>query len=462
MSNAAPLVTGDVAEASCRSGSLDRKLFAMGLGLIALALLRLSPEVVETLRGLGQDLLLSLRTRRLPMRVGYGSSDELLTLARLAWPILLALSLWRWREPMLVRGAALTLTVMACETLASVIFGTGFGLVHGGQGLRFESRGRSGWLTLGIVLFGLLRLGLELVLMAKAWRIDFDAHRAARRQGLRRGHPRAVAGRLMVLGALGFAALVFSIQVWDGYIYLVSSDSSIRRLVLRSEPRPSRGSRYNESPQARRLRKAAAALDEASFALAEENFSQAVSAYSRAITLDEALLEDYPKSMNARSHLALVRNNLAWLLSTCAEDRFRDPNRAVQLARGAVALAQKDGNYWNTLGAAYFRAGQFPEADAAFARSMELRGGGDAYDWYFLAMIRHAAGQEPEANRLYERAVQREDSDQGGTEELHRFRVEAANALALSPPPAFNPSHQFRGVRHGRPLSGRSRALTSE
>jgi tetratricopeptide (TPR) repeat protein len=45
-----------------------------------------------------------------------------------------------------------------------------------------------------------------------------------------------------------------------------------------------------------------------------------------------------------------VLNNLAWFLARYPNAKFRDPGRAVELARKALEFAPKRGTYWNTLG----------------------------------------------------------------------------------------------------------------
>lgn len=75
----------------------------------------------------------------------------------------------------------------------------------------------------------------------------------------------------------------------------------------------------------------------------------AIAHYTRAIELDP----DY--------HLAY--NNLAWLLVTCSQQRFRDGEKAVEYARKACELTQwKDPHAMDTLAAAYAEAGNFDEA----------------------------------------------------------------------------------------------------
>src|SRR5207245_4722680 len=90
---------------------------------------------------------------------------------------------------------------------------------------------------------------------------------------------------------------------------------------------------------------------------------------------------------------------LAWFLAMCADEPTRDPKRAVELARKAVELAPQDGGCWNTLGAANFRAGDRDECLKALEKSMQLRQGGDALDWLFLAMVHHQEGNVQEAKK---------------------------------------------------------------
>src|SRR5262249_46350585 len=79
-----------------------------------------------------------------------------------------------------------------------------------------------------------------------------------------------------------------------------------------------------------------------------------------------------------------VRNDLAWLLATCPDVKVRDPRRAVELAKKAVELDPR-ASYFNTLGAAQYRARNFTEALAALKKSMDMTKGGDGFDWFFLA-----------------------------------------------------------------------------
>jgi serine/threonine protein kinase/tetratricopeptide (TPR) repeat protein len=124
-------------------------------------------------------------------------------------------------------------------------------------------------------------------------------------------------------------------------------------------------------------------------------------------------------------------NNCAWQLAVGPEPRLRDPRQAVDLAKRAVDLAPKNGTFWNTLGAAQYRAGDWKAAIAALDKSMELRKGGDSFDWFFLAMARWQLGDKEKARTWFDKAVQWMDKNQPKNEELSHFRAEAAELLGI-------------------------------
>jgi serine/threonine protein kinase/tetratricopeptide (TPR) repeat protein len=159
-------------------------------------------------------------------------------------------------------------------------------------------------------------------------------------------------------------------------------------------------------------------------------FDQAISDYSRATELD-------PKAAGAW-------NDLAWLLATCPEDKYRDAGKAVAFARKATELTPKDGTVWNTLGAAHYRAGDWKDAVAAFVKSMEFRDGGDSFDWFFLAMAHERLGKTELARKWHGLAVRWMAAKNPKDEELLRFRAEAGEVIgvgaeAAGPPPPAPP-----------------------
>src|SRR5262249_3225564 len=137
------------------------------------------------------------------------------------------------------------------------------------------------------------------------------------------------------------------------------------------------------------------------------------------------------KKLASGTTLAREMNNLAWNLAVDPDPQLRDPAQAVELARKAVELAPMQGMYWNTLGVAHYRAGDCKAAIAALEKSMELRKGGDSFDWFFLVMAHWKLVQKDKARAWYDRAVQWLDKNQPNNEELLRFRAEASELLEL-------------------------------
>jgi tetratricopeptide (TPR) repeat protein len=92
---------------------------------------------------------------------------------------------------------------------------------------------------------------------------------------------------------------------------------------------------------------------------------------------------------------------LAVLLTTCPDARFRNPERAIELAE--AALHREDGSSWQLLGVAYYRAGQLQPAIDSLNRSVAIWDGGDAFNWAFLAMAHWRLGNEQEARQWFDK-----------------------------------------------------------
>jgi tetratricopeptide (TPR) repeat protein len=137
------------------------------------------------------------------------------------------------------------------------------------------------------------------------------------------------------------------------------------------------------------------------------------------------------KAVGLKPDDAEANNYLARGLATCADANVRDLAQAVALAKRAVELAPTKGAYWNTLGVAHYHAGERKSAIADLEKSVELRGGGDSHDWFFLAMALWQFGDKEKAREFYDRAVQWMDKNEPTNEDLRRFRAEAAELLEL-------------------------------
>jgi tetratricopeptide (TPR) repeat protein len=96
-------------------------------------------------------------------------------------------------------------------------------------------------------------------------------------------------------------------------------------------------------------------------------------------------------------------------------------------------LEPDEGDYWNTMGVARYRAGDWRGAIAALEKATALHGR-TSYDDFFLAMSHWQLGERPEARRLYDQAVQWMEKNRPRNEELRRFRGEAAELLGIGDP----------------------------
>ena len=201
-----------------------------------------------------------------------------------------------------------------------------------------------------------------------------------------------------------------------------------------------------EFPQVPHLRRAlAASLSHLGIVLGVMGQrEEAEKAYRQAIKLAEDLISASPDDPSNSGCLADVQNNLAWLLAACPDSKFRDPSRALELAQKAVDREPNAGYAWNTLGVAHYRAGQWKASIDALKKSIDLRKGGDSFDWFFLAMAHWKLGDKEEARQQYDQAVHWMEKNQPQNEELRRFRIEAAELLqvkeellkqATEPPP---------------------------
>jgi len=181
----------------------------------------------------------------------------------------------------------------------------------------------------------------------------------------------------------------------------------------------------------------------------------AIRAFSRAISLQQD--NPRPRLARAQTYIALERwdeaigdlaavvelqpnsadakNRLAWLLATCPDEKLRNPRRAVELAREAVALSASDGNIHNTLGVACYRAGDWNAAVEALQKSANLKRD-NVLDEVFLAMAYWRLDRKDEAIKYYRRAIAEKKSDFSlSIQERHdvtRFRAEAKELLMVN------------------------------
>jgi len=160
--------------------------------------------------------------------------------------------------------------------------------------------------------------------------------------------------------------------------------------------------------------------------------------------LDEAIVE-FREAIRIDKNRAAVHQNLGNALrqkgqleeaiATCPDVKFRDPTEAVKSAKKAVELQSK-APYWNTLGVAQYRAGNWNASVEALQNSMDLSKGGSADDWFFLAMAYWQQGDKEQARKWQDRArawmeknKKALENDKPHQAELCHFQAEAAELI---------------------------------
>jgi tetratricopeptide (TPR) repeat protein len=162
---------------------------------------------------------------------------------------------------------------------------------------------------------------------------------------------------------------------------------------------------------------------------AEGRFKEAEAVWSQTLDLLDTLIVAHPHQPDLQRWWCDCANDLAWLKLHYPEPAHRDSFSAIALARRAVETYPDGASYWNTLGTAYFRAGDDALAIAALDRSTAL-GGGTAFDDVFLAMARARLGNREVAEHLFAQAILRMEQDDPRHPELVRFCDEAQSLLA--------------------------------
>jgi tetratricopeptide (TPR) repeat protein len=123
---------------------------------------------------------------------------------------------------------------------------------------------------------------------------------------------------------------------------------------------------------------------------------------------------------------------LASFLATCPDATLRDPAQAVKIARAATTAMPLLGPAWDTLGVALYRAGDWTAAIAALEKSIELDPAQEKQNVtnrLFLAMCHWRLDHKDEARKWHARALKGMETLKAPTEELCRFRDEAAGLL---------------------------------
>jgi serine/threonine protein kinase len=123
-------------------------------------------------------------------------------------------------------------------------------------------------------------------------------------------------------------------------------------------------------------------------------------------------------------------NELAWELLIGRDVSLRDDALALKLAEEVIAFSPADENYQNTYGIALLRAKQYSKAIRALEQAVQL-GGGDAYDYYGLAMALWNLGKQDQALEYRDLARQWIEDNAARDDGLDVLRSEATALLGL-------------------------------
>jgi serine/threonine protein kinase/Tfp pilus assembly protein PilF len=140
-------------------------------------------------------------------------------------------------------------------------------------------------------------------------------------------------------------------------------------------------------------------------------------------------IEDYDKAIALAANDACLHHEFAWLLAHCPDEKARNSQRAVQLARRAVGLDPQNGAFRGTLGSALYRGGDWKAAIEELNESIKRRQHGA--DMLFLTMALERLDQDAEARGWYDKAIEWIAKNAPKDDEMRRFKDEARALLKL-------------------------------
>jgi tetratricopeptide (TPR) repeat protein len=153
-----------------------------------------------------------------------------------------------------------------------------------------------------------------------------------------------------------------------------------------------------------------------------------------------------------------TQNALAQMLAQSPDHRLRDPARAVEWAKKAVERSPPAAPYRSTLGLALYRAGEWSGFIESIGKALELRNGGEATDWFILAIVHWKRGDRDQGRRWYDKGVRWMEENDPKSYDLGRLRDEAAALMELTGAPMPNgadavrkPDVEGQAVRSGAP-----------
>jgi tetratricopeptide (TPR) repeat protein len=121
-------------------------------------------------------------------------------------------------------------------------------------------------------------------------------------------------------------------------------------------------------------------------------------------------------------------NGFAWFLVMCIDAKWQNGERAVQLADAALKLQPSNDRYRTTLGAAYYRQGNFDSCENALS-PLAADGHSPAAGRFFFAMSLAKRGQSADARTYYDAANAWLREQQPGNRLLQRLQQETLSVI---------------------------------
>jgi tetratricopeptide (TPR) repeat protein len=142
-------------------------------------------------------------------------------------------------------------------------------------------------------------------------------------------------------------------------------------------------------------------------------------------------LDDLTRAWELKPDDAAHCSMLARALAAYPDSHLRDPERSVSLAKSAIKGYPLHGPFWNTLGLAYYRQGDYAQSLEALREAMRLRSGGECSDWLLFAMSLWKINAQDDARNWYQKAIHSIGTIQPDDQELEWLRAEADALIEL-------------------------------
>jgi serine/threonine-protein kinase len=122
----------------------------------------------------------------------------------------------------------------------------------------------------------------------------------------------------------------------------------------------------------------------------------------------------------------------AWFLTLCPDEKTRDADLALEMAKRSLEKSPRNPLYLTALGGAYYRKSDWGMCISAVRQAMEQWPDGNAYGWFFLAMGQWQSGEKENARSSLQKGIRWMDDNCPEKSDLKLLRVEAETLIAAN------------------------------